>query len=152
MEGRCADLDPKVRFLTDFGFQLGPKIRRHRPVSSVSDKRSQHCEAPPSEACPPYLPASTGGIEMAPKTGLFGFIFGIKFWHHFWHAFFLAFLAFWWPFGSPLAPFGHFGCILGSISAPFWLTFTSFWHHFFQPRFCIDFSAAPRRVHGVFRP
>ena len=36
-------------------------------------------QAPPSEACPPYLPASTGGIEMALKIALFSSIFGVKF-------------------------------------------------------------------------
>ena len=106
-------------------------IRRHRPVSGVSDKGSQHCEAPPSEACPPYLPASIWIIKMASKIIILRFIFGIKFWHHFWHAFFPTFYAFWCPFGSPLAPFGHFGCILGSILAPFWLTFASNLHTFF---------------------
>ena len=51
-------------------------------------------QAPPSEACPPYLPAATREIEMAAKIELLGVSFGIKFRHDFWHAFFRYFFDF----------------------------------------------------------
>ena len=48
-------------------------------------------EAPPSEACPPYLPASPRGIKMASKIASlrlflasnFGIIFGMRFFFYF---------------------------------------------------------------------
>ena len=140
LEGAWANLGPKIRFWTDLRFSWGPKIRRHQPVSGVSDKRSQHCEAPPSEACPPYLPASTRGIKMASKIIILRFIFGIKFWHHFWHTFFSDILrllvplwlllgildAFWPPFWFP------FVSLLLQICIPFSnLVFVSILHRFF---------------------
>ena len=78
------------------------------------------------------LPSLPPGVHLDNQTGTISrFIFGINFSYHFWHAFFPTFYASWCPFGSPLAPFGHFGCILGSILPPFWLTFASNLHTFF---------------------
>ena len=135
LEGPSARLASKVRFWCDFWFSRGPQIRRHRPVSGVSDKRSQHQRS----ATFGGLPSLPPGVHRGNQNGIQNRTSALHCRHQilasFWHAFFPAFLAFWWPFGSPLDPFEHFGCILGSISAPFWLTFTCF----FQPCFWIDF-------------
>lgn len=42
LEALSANLCTKVRFWSHFGISGGPKIRRHRPVSGVVDKRGQH--------------------------------------------------------------------------------------------------------------
>ena len=67
-------------------------------------------QAPPSEACPPYLLAATREIEMAAEIELVGVSFGIKFRHDFWQALFRHFCWFLMDFGS------HVGCILASFS------------------------------------
>ena len=114
-----------------FDFPGVPKSADTGRCQAFQIKEASISEAPPSEACPPYLPASTRGIEMASQILLLSFVFGINFSHHFWHAFFPTFYAFGCPFGSLLAPFGHFVRILASILAPFWLTFASKLHTFF---------------------
>ena len=98
-------------------------IRRHRPVSGVSDKRSQL--------------ASLGGLSSLPPgghlwylccsfRGTFELFFGIKFWHHFWHAIFPTFLSFLMDLGF------HFGALLASFSILFaCLFFASILHGFF---------------------
>jgi hypothetical protein len=94
-------------------------------VSGVSNKRSQHCEAPPSEACPPYLPASPGKIKMAPKIPLFWSLFRDQISASFLHVIFHLFH----DCGSPLGLhfgtfFDHFGIIYSCLnSASFFIDF-----------------------------
>ena len=125
MEGPSACLYSKVRFWTDFRFFRNPEIRRHRPVSGVSDKRSQHRRS----AAFGGLPSLPPGVHLEDQIGiqnrLFAIIFGIKFWHHFWHAFFPVFFVFLMDFGS------HFGSMLAY--------FLIILHAFLWHRFCIDF-------------
>ena len=94
---------------------------------------------PASEACPPYLPASTWIIKLAPfrdsfSASNFSIIFGMPFFRHF------------WPFGTPLAPFGtfwafsmHFGLHFGSLLAHFCFKFAYLFLTLFLHRFYIDF-------------
>ena len=88
------------------GAKSEPEIRRHRPVSGVSDKRSQMAKRRLRRLALLTPRGPTFGTFVAH----FGVIFGIKFWHHFWHAFFPVFLRFLADFGS------HFGSLLASFS------------------------------------
>ena len=139
--GPCSNLNPKIRFWADLRFSWGPEIRRNRPVSGVSDKRSQHCEAPPSEACPPYLPASTRGIKMD------------HFEVHFRHQILASFLAclfsdilrllvpLWLPFGSFWAFWMHFAFHVGSLLRHFCFKFAYLFLTLFLYWFYIDLSS-----------
>ena len=44
LEGQSDCLSSKINFLLDFQSCRDPQIRRHRPVSGVSNKRSQQCQ------------------------------------------------------------------------------------------------------------
>ena len=89
----------RLQFLTVFCFKVYGIHRQLPKVSAVAlqlqsadtgwcqalqKKEACISEALPSEACPPYLPASTRGIEMAPfrdsfSVSKFGIIFGMLF-------------------------------------------------------------------------
>ena len=139
MEGPSADLCPKARFLIVIRFSRGPEIRRHRPVSGVSDKRSQDCrrrrlrrlalltsQRPSGESNglqKSHFSRPFSNFSRPFSVSKFGIIFGMPFFRHF------------TPFGAPLAPLWLLLGILGAFWPPFWLPFGSL-----LLQICIPFS------------
>ena len=135
---------PKNKILNRFAIFLGSRNGTKKSADTgrcqaFQIREASISEAPPSEACPPYLPASIWIIKLAPfrdsfSASNFGLIFGMPFVPHVRN------------FGVPLAPLWLLWRSLDAFWAPFWVHFGSLLHHFgifflalFLHRLLIDF-------------
>ena len=120
-------------------------IRRHRPVSGVSDKRSQHQRTAAFGGLPSLPPGvhpgnQNGSIRSSFSASNFSIIFGVPFFRHF------------TPFGAPLSPLWlllnildafwmHFGLHFGSLLLHFCFKFAYLFLTLFLHRFYADCSS-----------
>ena len=147
----------KVRFGSDFRFSRGPKIRRHRPVSGVSDRWSQHRRS----AAFGGLPSLPPGVHPGNQNGIQNLTFEIIFRHQILASFlaclfsgiFSILVALWLPLGPFWAFWKHFGLHFGSLLAHFYLILASFFPTSFLHSFFMDFweiSGTPAHVKKTF--
>ena len=132
---------PKNKILNRFAIFLGSRNGTKKSADTgrcqaFQIREASISEAPPSEACPPYLPAPPRGIKMASTSNFFsasnfGIIFGMPFFN-----LFDLFI----DLGS------HFGFILASFCILFACLFPAPFLH----RCCIDFSNFLHAQNQVF--
>ena len=142
MAPKGTQFEPKGHQNDPKGCQRGaksePEIRRHRPVSGVSDKRSQLAKRrlrrlalltsrrPPGESKwlqKTHFSRPFSDFSRPFPASNFNIIFGMPFFRHF------------TPFGAPLAPLWLLLGILDAFWPPFWLPFGSL-----LLQICIPFS------------